>query len=233
MGERWLVTIAGFFPDLNFLSPSLSILANYLAVSLILYASLYLILKTTKKVASFVILLTLTPFVSLLIIDGFLDFRYTAVGRFYLPTFIGISLGVGFLLSEGCRFRKKLASIVGIALIVSGTIAKIPSPPGGSRFAGYGSEIPNGYPIVDRSPRPLIVAESWLDALPLLHVTEEKTEYLWVGPSMEIPPGAARLSDIFLLAPSEALVRKFERAGARLEPTENKAFWRVKGGFSP
>lgn len=228
--DRWIATLAGFFPNIRFLSLNLSIFERYALVALIIFSLIYLARKTDKKLSSFVFLLSGIPFLGLLVIDIVLDFRYTVVGRFYLPTFIGIALAIAFLLSEGLRYYKKITSIALILLTVFGLIARIPDRPEGTRFLGYGSNIPNAYPIINRSQKPLVIAENWLDGLPLIQVTDAKTEYLFWKPSIELslPTLKTRFSDIFLVAPSEKLEREIERSNAQLEPTENTALWRVE-----
>ncbi|MEG3438396.1 glycosyltransferase family 39 protein [Pannus brasiliensis CCIBt3594] len=228
--DRWITTFAGFFPDIPFIPTGVASFTNYALVSLILFSLFYLARKTDRKISSFALLLTGIPFLGLLILDIVLDFRYTVVGRFYLPSFIGISLAIAFLLSEGLQYYRIITSIALVLLTIFGLISRVPNPPEGNRFLGYGSNLPNAYPIINRSHKPLIIAESWLDGLPLIQVTDPNTEYLFWKPSIKIslPTLQTRFSDIFILTPSEKLKQEIERSDGRLKPTENTALWRVE-----
>jgi uncharacterized membrane protein len=140
MVNRWIDAIASFFPDIPF--PELSSVTQYLAVFGIFGVFVYLGMRSDRRISSFVILLTTIPFISLLLVDIFLDYRYTVVGRFYLPSLLGIALGMGFFLAEEWRNFRGITLIFLILLTIFGLLAKIPNPPPGVRFAGYGSNRP-------------------------------------------------------------------------------------------
>jgi hypothetical protein len=96
-------------------------------------------------------------------------------------------LAVTFLLSNGLQQRQIWAKILLILLLVFGLIAKIPYPPPATRYVGYGSNIPNAYTMINRSQKPLIISEHWLDTLPLIHTTDAKTKYLFIQSALEFP----------------------------------------------
>jgi uncharacterized membrane protein len=228
--NRWINTIAGFFSDIPFLPAGVAIGVNYFYVVFIFIAFVYLWKKTDKKASILIILLTVMPFLGLLIIDLLLSYRYIAVGRFYLPSFIGIALAVSFLIYSGLRSYKVITSIFVAVLIIAGLIAKNPQPVAGVRFTGYGSNLPNAYSIINRSSRPLIIGHIWLNILPLINVAGERTEYFLVNSSIQIPLQnfQNQFSDIFVVSPSEDVKEKIERSGGKLQPTENSDLWKIE-----
>jgi hypothetical protein len=75
----------------------------------------------------------------------------------------------------------------------------------------------------------LIIAEQWLDTLPLIDVVNEKAKYLFFKDSIELDFDKLypQFKDIYILSPSPELRQRIERSGGQLEATENSAFWRI------
>lgn len=227
--QRWVIMIARLFYNFSLANPTINPIIEYCLIILVIISFIYLGKKADKKVFTLIILLTIIPFFSLLAWDLIRGFRYTAVGRFYLPSFLGMLLAVTFLLSNGLQQRQGWAKILLILLLVFGLIAKIPYPPPATRYVGYGSNIPNAYTMINRSQKPLIISEHWLDTLPLIHTTDAKTKYLFVqsNPKVSIPSLKNQFTDIYLLNPSPSLRQYLDDWSIQLSPTENQAFWRI------
>jgi hypothetical protein len=227
--QIWVRMIARLFYNFSLANPTINPIIEYCLIILVIISFIYLGKKADKKVFTLIILLTIIPFFSLLAWDLIRGFRYTAVGRFYLPSFLGMLLAVTFLLSNGLQQRQGWAKILLILLLVFGLIAKIPYPPPATRYVGYGSNIPNAYTMINRSQKPLIISEHWLDTLPLIHTTDAKTKYLFVqsNPKVSIPSLKNQFTDIYLLNPSPSLRQYLDDQSIQLSPTENQAFWRI------
>ena len=221
---RWLNTILGIF-DPVILEPIYNIW-KYLVLLLVCLSLFALIKTSTKQTWSFLSLIIFVPFLCLVLWDLTLGARYSSVGRFYLPSLLGILLSISYLIGQGITANKKLlrqgSYILLIFLITSSIIAKILPGGGEVKFSGYGSTIPNAAAIVNQAERPLVICERWEDLFPLSYEAKEATRYLLIRKLDDINI-KENYSHIYVLSPSSSLQQEFEQAGIQLEKTSNQA----------
>ena len=120
-----------------------------------LFISIYLIYKKLeKKYYSYLILLSIVPFVSLALWDLIFGTKYSSVGRFDLPTLLGISICFYYLISLGMQQKNKI--IKGVTLIVIGMIVMnffmgIGEGKKAGIYQGYGSNSINAVPLLSKN----------------------------------------------------------------------------------
>jgi uncharacterized membrane protein len=203
--------------------------------AIFLFSLYYLVKKTPQKTWSFIILLMGVPFLSLVTYDLLFGTRYSAVGRFYLPTLIAILFSISFLIGQGLNEKNKLiriASYIVLFLLISLNLySKIPDSQAETKFRGYGSTIPNAAFIVNQAEKPLVIGEDWQDMFPLSHKAKETTNYLLVD-NLDNVKIDRNYSDIFVLDPSSSFQQKLMKAGLKLEETNNQALWKIKDKFN-
>ena len=220
---RWLST----FPSLSL--PGNDILNYLFLVGLII--SIYLIWKRLdKKYSSYLILLTVVPFASLAIWDLLLATKYSSVGRFYIPSLLGISISFGYLLSLGIEQKNKIISWVTALFIIAMTITflrGISTTKQPIIYQGYGSVTVNSYTFIQESKTPLVVGETWFDLFPLSYKVPENTRYLFVNSSTPLPTVELLddYSNVYLINPSAGLKKSLEAQGMQILPTTNPSLF--------
>ena len=220
---RWLST----FPSLSL--PGNDILNYLFLVGLVI--SIYLIWKRLdKKYSSYLILLTVVPFASLAIWDLLLATKYSSVGRFYIPSLLGISISFGYLLSLGIEQKNKLissATTLFIRVMIITFLIGIGTIKQPIIYQGYGSVTVNSYTFIQESKTPLVVGETWFDLFPLSYKVPENTRYLFVNSSTPLPTVELldNYSNVYLINPSPGLKKSLGAQGMQILPTTNPSLF--------
>lgn len=230
--SRWRETATGLFTTLN-----LPLKLDYgvmLGIIILLgWAVLSLVRGTNRRVSAFLLSLIAVPLSVLLLWDVLFGMRYASVGRFFLPTLLGLVLALAYGL-DGLMVSPRLVSRwLGYLALTFVLILEILSvlPAGSSevKYQGYGSEIVNGVAIVNQAENPLVISENWLDLLSVSHRGKAETLYILLKTPEQFQTVtlSARASTVYLLSPSASLLEEVERAGYQLRATQAEGFWQV------
>jgi uncharacterized membrane protein len=187
-----------------------SLIAYYSSIIIlgiiILISIIILVKKASNYASSFLILMITVPFVSLVIIDIIGRSKYSHVGRFYLPTYLGIIITLSFAIitiMNQVNYQKYLGYcllILMIGLALKSQLLGLSQ----TQYTGYGSQIMNGTFIINQSEKPLIIGEQCLDLIPLSYTLNPKSEYLFVKDNINLP-SLESYSDIYVVSPSPKL----------------------------
>lgn len=230
--NRIISTITDLFQAYLF-SSWLSLIIFNFALTLVIIAFVYLIIKSKENHNSFLILLTTVPVVSLFVYDITFGTRYSSVGRFLVPTLFGVVLSVYWVIYQGVKSQntwiKRGSYICFIILLSLSIVSKIPYNIEKGQYQGYGSQILNSYLIINQSNNPLVIGEQWLDLFPLSYHLKDTVTYLFFNPqNFHKKAIEGNYSDIYIVNPSSSLRKALEQENLKLEPTNNETLLKIK-----
>ena len=231
--SRWWETVTGIFVTLH-----LPLKLDYgvmLGIIILLgWTVLSLLLGTNRQVSSFLLSLIVVPLSVLLLWDVLFGMKYASVGRFFLPTLMGLVLALAYWINGLMISSRPVLRGLGYLALTSVLILEILSvlPTGSSqaKYQGYGSEIVNGMAIVNQAEKPLVISEKWLDLLSVSHAGKAETLYIL----LKTPEQFQNLTlsnqalTIYLVAPSASLLNEVQQAGYQIRATKSEEFWQIQ-----
>ncbi|MCF2147521.1 glycosyltransferase family 39 protein [Desmonostoc muscorum LEGE 12446] len=242
---RWVAIISRAFLDLG-VAPNDSGPTKILLIPLILIISTLIIYsiyvtcrKTSQRVWLFVLTLSGSLVLPLMLVDFLFQKRYGTT-RYILPSLLGIQLAVAYLFSTQIvsistkGWQKKLSPLLGFIVIIFGVISctlysqanmwwsKVPEK--------YG-EYPQIAEIINQSSKPLVIAGDNLKLQVISHQLDPKVQFQLsqIGLTREdkIPEITNGFTDIFLFEPSDFLKAGIERIYNSNLQQINKVFWKL------
>ena len=236
--EYWEFNLSSIFIDLH---PSINPrLAPRIALGLLIgigYAICYLWHKEPKPATWFVVSLISIPALALILPDLIWGGQRSTVGRYLIPSYLGIQVAVAYLLADRISVsrlsrrqgRSRWAFAAFAALILAGVVScGISSQADTWWNKAMGYQNPQIARIVNQTPRPLILGENWGvnvgNLISLSYLLDEKARLQLVDrPRLpEIAPG---FSDVFLFAPSPELLLDIEKKSSlKIEPVPGTDF---------
>ena len=215
-----------FFLDENIFSSSFFYhLSLILSVGITIYSFYLLVKKISSSRWLMPVLITLSTFLPLAIMDLVLGGQRSTAARYLMPTFLGIQITVAFALGSGCltkkqTYRKINQFLLGVFLTI-GTVScyfNFQSTTAWTKIVSYNlNEVASK---VNQQEKPLIISnsdnENFGNILALSYLLDRDTSFIlvdgWQKPDseteIEIP---SKFDNIYLLGLSELARKKLEQ----------------------
>lgn len=220
---RWIGIISRAFFDLS-VSPNDSgklkiVLIPFILIilSLIIYSLYYICRKTSKPVWLFVLTLSGSVALPLILIDFLFQKNYVTT-RYILPSILGMELAVAYLFSNKITsttkaWQKKLWTLFVFIVITGGVTSCILY----SQASTWWNKVPERseiYPrtaeIINQSNKPLLISDHGLKLQLLGHLLEPKVRFQLAAKS-QLPDITEGFTDVFLFDPTEFLKAGIEK----------------------
>ncbi len=232
--KRWTVVFSSGFIDpsgtyvttANYLDSSWVDLIRLPVLLLIGYSLFFVYHKASNQVWPFVLALTGSAAIPLVLSDLTLGWQISAHPRFLTPYYLGVLLSVAYFLvakmtsPDACR--RRIWQIITIT-IIAGEVVSCAISAFAETWWNKGRSNPQVARLINQATRPLLIgASDWpsfANILTLSNVLDPKVRIRLLTDSggLEIPDG---FSDIFLISPSEPLRQRLEQGGYQIESTQ-------------
>jgi uncharacterized membrane protein len=179
-------------------------------------SSFYLLCRTTPlKIWRFILILVMIPILFLVIPDLVWGGVRSLSPRYLIPSWIGIILGVAYLLANQFHKNQKLITVIAVFILSIGVISdtvNAQSNTSWNKVISY--SLPQVATIINQSDSPLLIGNKTsynpgnIIALSYLLKPSVKLQLLSTETGYIIPKG---FPDIFLLSPSDQLREKLEQ----------------------
>ncbi|MBE9178215.1 glycosyltransferase family 39 protein [Oculatella sp. LEGE 06141] len=224
MANMWAFNVSRLIVDFDF---SLDDLRAYFFIVPVLllegYALYYLCRRTSSRVWLFVLCLTFSSFVALLLPDLVLGGQRSTVTRYLIPSHLGIHLALAYLLTQRLRttnlMRLRLWGAIAAITVLAGIASCAVSAQADTwwnKVVGYTN--PEMARIINASDRPLVISDAFgvnpANVVSLSYVLNPQTRFLLlseVGESFNVPPIDLNANTVFLLNLPEVFRTQFEQ----------------------
>ncbi len=190
---KWILNITRIFIDLINISENTQpqefvLIAPFSLALLVLigYSIYYLCRSTPKSSWLFVLSLTLTPAIVLVIPDVIFGGRRSGVPRYLIPTFLGIKLMIAYLLSSKIidrqeRFGQKIWTWITILLLSGGVVSCViisSSEIWWNKGSASNGNLHQVASIINKTSHPLVVSDAqFTTILGLIHLLKSQTDF--------------------------------------------------------
>jgi uncharacterized membrane protein len=239
---RWSALVSRTFLDLG-ISPGDSLKLKIavaplilLVLSLIIYAIYFLCRNTSKPIWLFVLTLTGSVGLPLIILDFFFQKRFGTT-RHILPSSLGIQLAVAYLLATKLKsFNDKILpqqpwNIVSGMIIISGIISctiRTQYEIWWNQLPAENGNLPQIARIVNEANHPLLIFYDSINQAQILgHILKEKAQIM-VAEGSNKPEITGKFSDVLLLNSSELSRSELEEVYTEKTERITKELWRLK-----
>lgn len=244
MVKAWIGNLSRLFVDSGRMGPDLErdlvllVVLGVLTViflGLTLYSLWFLYHNTPIRVWSFLLILIGVSSLTLIIADFILGRHLSTVGRYLMPSFLGLQIAVAYVLSEKIKLASGSAWARGVwgqittAVALSG-IASCTLMSQSAVWWNWGPPFyyyPSVARIINQSSQPLLVSDGpAMEILSLSYLLDPKTRIQLVSkPTPEISVAG---KDVFLFRPSQALRLELQK-DYKLEPLDRGGeLWQLK-----
>ncbi len=259
LSSRWAVNLSLIFldPQIGFQQPLFDVATGQdalrlgfenpwtyaigLIVMLEVYAVYFLCRKAPRQAGWFVVLLIGVTASSLLIPDLTTGGQRSSIGRYLIPSYLGIQLAVAYWLGTqisrcAAEVRQQRGwSVRGWSVILAGLLAggvlsctiSAQAQTWWNKYSSYYN--PQVAAIINRATVPLVIGSNPLRVTSLSYQLDPKVKFLIVT-DPELPAIPEGFSDIFLYCPSQVLQSGLERMQKyRLEPLHSPGcLWQLE-----
>lgn len=231
--SRWWGTTTGLFSAFNL--PGGLDLGVRMAISALLVLALASLGGCSgQQQRAFLLAIITVPFSFLLGWDWLCGMRYASVGRFFLPSLMGLVLALAFWLSRSIASsdcsRRWLGYLALASVLTIEIFSLLPPVSLEGKYQGYGSAIPNAAVTINQAEKPLVIGEKELDLLSLSHKAKEDTLYLLLKTpeQLQAPIPPANSPTLFFLTPSSRWQEAVQQAGFQLHSTPSEVLWQLQ-----
>jgi len=202
-------------------------------LALIGYSFYVLYRKSSTRISLFVLALTGSSVLPLLLVDLAFGWQLSIHPRLITPYYLGALLAVAYCLAAGTTSqdvaKRRIWQAITV-IIVSGGVVSCAISAHAETWWNKAAINPAVARAINQTSRPLLLADSpgpdLFNAVSLSSILDPKVRIRLIvdSNSLEIPDDC---SEIFLINPTEGLRQRLERAGYRIEARYNSELWRV------
>jgi uncharacterized membrane protein len=222
---KWILNITRIFIDWINISEHTQTEDFFLIVPfsitlllLIGYAIYYLCRSTPKSSWLFVLSLTFSTGIVLIILDVISGGRRSGVARYMIPTFLGIQLMIAYLLSSKLiyqqgRIAQKMWICLTILLLANGVVSDViisSSEMWWNKGSASNGNLHQLASIINKAPHPLVVSDAQFPTiLGLMHILKPETNFQLTNQPNKLMIFDNR-ENIFLFEPSKILQKSIQ-----------------------
>jgi uncharacterized membrane protein len=255
LAKRWVLNITHFFVDIYTISGekiSHNSLFTYLIVlpilTLVIYSIFYLRKHSAKQTFLFVLLLIVSVAPILMMLDLKNGGMRSAVGRYQIPSFLGIQIAIGFLFSSKIlsfylsKKQQYFWRAVFVTLISAGILSCAVISQSETWWNKYnGPQVIQLSEVINKGAHPLVISDTAGidDVISLSYRLDSKVHFRLATTCRTCPPDSSlsnkptspinlpvkydEYDGVFLYRPSEELVSKFKKDSIyKLAPIDRK-----------
>ncbi|MGI2902607.1 glycosyltransferase family 39 protein [Tolypothrix sp. VBCCA 56010] len=204
--------------------------------ALTIYSIYVLCRRTDKRVWLFVLTLSGSVALPLMLVDFVLEKRYGTT-RYILPSILGIQLAVAYLFTTKITsiytsvWQKKLWSFLAFMVIISGVLSctlMSQSRMWWNKVPEINQQYPQVADIIVKANKPLLISDANIIQLQVLgHLVEPKVRFQFVAKG-QIPKITYGFTDVFLFDSSDFLKAGVEKVyNSKLEQID-KLLWKIR-----
>jgi uncharacterized membrane protein len=225
--KSWVGDLSRIFLDTGFDSQderaSIYLFIPIILITLILvaYAIYFLCRSAPQRIWLFILTLTGVTALALIIPDAILGGQRSTANRYLIPSYLGVQLGVTYLLSAkisstSTKKRQQFWQLTTVVLLLGGVLScAISSQLDTSWHKDRNYYTPQVVSIINQTAQPLVITscqELWplADEMPLSYLLNPQVR-LQVLRDPNMPQISQRFSDVFLLNPSETLLKGVQK----------------------
>lgn len=197
------------------------------------YSLYFLYHKAPIQIWLFVLALTGSSVIPLLLPDLILGWQLSVHPRFLTPYYLGALLAVAYFLaakmvSPDVSKRRVWQAVT--VVIISGAVVSCAISFHAETWWNKGTSNPQIARLINQTSRPLLIVPSgggnFADVLSLSNILDPKVRIRSIADSnrLEIPDDS---SDVFLINPTERVRQRLERGGYRIEAAYDSELWRL------
>jgi uncharacterized membrane protein len=197
------------------------------------YSVYFLYRKAPIRIWLFVLALTASSVIPLLLPDLILGWQLSTHPRFITPYYLGALLAVAYFLAaktiSSDVSKRRVWQAITVLIISSGVISCAISSYA-ETWWNKGASNPQVARAINQATRPLLIVASeglnFVNVVSLSNTLDPKVRIRLIDDSnrLEIPDG---FTDAFLINPPERLRQRFERGGYRIEATHLSELWQL------
>ncbi len=239
--KLWVSNLRAVFVDFGLLEELPSILALTLRVNAVIlliligYAFYFVCRHAPKRVWLFILTLTFTLALTLMVPDLISGGIRSTMTRYFVPTYLGIELALAYLFATKITtafnsYKQNLWQLGLVILLSLGVISGVVISQADSWYTkGSSYRNPQIARIVNSAPRPLLITDTKADKIEFMdlgflmslsHVLEPKVKLkLLIEPN--VPQISQEFSNVFLtLNPSKNLRTELEKQHYKVQPVD-------------
>jgi uncharacterized membrane protein len=204
-------------------------------LTLMIYSIYVLCRRTDKRVWLFVLTLSGSVALPLMLVDFVLSKRYGTT-RYILPSILGIQLAVAYLFSTKITsiytslWQKKLWTVLGSVVIISGVLSctlMSQSQMWWNKVPEINQQYPQVAKVIVKANKPLLISDGNIIQLQTLgHLLDEKVRFQFVTKG-QIPEINYGFTDVFLFDSSDFLKDGVEKVYNSKFKQIDKLLWKI------
>ena len=232
----WISNLSRVFIDFGLLEDlprpvSILLKASTLILFILLGYSIYFVIRSTPKRSLFILTLTFTTALALILPDLISGGLRSTVTRYIVPCYLGIQLALAYLLATKLTSTPKIQTqiwrIITTTLLSLGVISCVISSQADTWYTKYTNyDNPQIARIINTSVNPLILTDTQNKAgidfnnlgtlMSLSYPLQSKVQVLVVQPNLALPN---TFSDVFLIQkPTETIKDAIEQQNYKIKP---------------